>query len=628
MMANYSTNRRRWLHGCRIRHGVVDECLGRDSAPMLGFGFWLRGRINRPAPCYGLAFAALLLIAQATSLAQVPPPPVSLPPPAGSPLPGIEPSPRPRLAPGLPRPPPPGPTQAVTGGQPHQITTLSIDGVTAFPSTTISQLTAGLVGSAVPEDRIEAARQAIIDLYRSQGYVYTTATAIISDTDLRFDVIEGYIAEVKLDGDIGPVGTQVLRFLNHLVGQKPLNTAELERWLLLAQDIPGLTIRSTLNPSTGDPGVLTLIAQVSRRPFSGFISADNRAYNLTGPSEGLIAINIDSFTELGERTQLSFFSSFNATNLFGQISEEFYIGGSGLKMRLYGGTGPAYPSGSLQLIGYQGITRVFGGQLSYPVLRARDQRLNIFGALDALESEINNKLGTGGSLQRASYDSLRVLRFGADYALLDTWLGAERSAITGMSARYSQGLAGLGSSTNGDTTTPPPRIGEKVDFRKLNGEIARTQTLLQPSPDKSIALRTAVGWQYSHDLLPPAEKFYLGGPRFNRGYYFGQVSGDSAVTISTELQFNVPTPWQSLIPVDVRSQLYAFYDWGKAYQNTALEANVTLQSWGGGVRLFVSDAAEIDLEGVYRVNRYPNGQSADISPLKSGAIYWQVLLRF
>jgi hemolysin activation/secretion protein len=178
--------------------------------------------------------------------------------------------------------------------------------------------------------------------------------------------------------------------------------------------------------------------------------------------------------------------------------------------------------------------------------------------------------------------------------------------------------------------TPPPRLGEKIDFTKVAGELSRTQTLFHPYTDASVALRGALGWQYTGDLLPPAEKYYLGGPRFNRGYYYGQVSGDNAVTMSVELQLNtpIPLPMAAKLPFEVRSQFYTFYDWGKVWQNTRQEADVALQSVGGGVRLFVAEATEIDLEGVYRMNRYPNGQSVGVSALKSAAFYWQVLFRF
>src|SRR5262249_40149406 len=150
------------------------------------------------------------------------------------------------LAPALPRPGRPAAPGPVTGGETHAISHVAVTGATAFPPSQIEALTAGLIGPAVPEAQVEASRAAIVDLYRSRGYAFTTVQATIQGTDIRFQVIEGYVADVKLDGDIGPAGTQVLRFLRHLIGKTPLSTSELERWLLLAQDIPGLSVRSVL----------------------------------------------------------------------------------------------------------------------------------------------------------------------------------------------------------------------------------------------------------------------------------------------------------------------------------------------------------------------------------------------
>ena len=71
-----------------------------------------------------------------------------------------------------------------------------------------------------------------------------------------------------------------------------------------------------------------------------------------------------------------------------------------------------------------------------------------------------------------------------------------------------------------------------------------------------------------------------------------------------------------------------FYDWGAVSQNTALESDVVLRSAGTGVRLFIASATELDLEGIYRLSRYPNGQSAGVSALNSAALYWQIMQRF
>ena len=185
-------------------------------------------------------------------LAQPAPNPRAMP--QGSPIPRALPPAPPSTAPGtaLPALPPPG------GEVPNRtvhVTDVSVDGVTAFPAADIARYTEGLTGPAVPLPKIDAARQAILQHYRSAGYVLSTVSANLDTVGhLRFVVTEGRIASVKLDGDIGPAGVQVLRFLNQLTKVQPINSATLERYLLLAQDVPGVTLRAVLQPSADDPG--------------------------------------------------------------------------------------------------------------------------------------------------------------------------------------------------------------------------------------------------------------------------------------------------------------------------------------------------------------------------------------
>ena len=93
---------------------------------------------------------------------------------------------------------------------------------------------------------------------------------------------------------------------------------------------------------------------------------------------------------------------------------------------------------------------MFGTQLTYPVIRARQQTLNVYTAFDGIESNISTT--ANGPRLQASYDSLRVLRFGEDYALSDIWLGANHSAVNAVSARVSQGLPILGGDHEPDGT--------------------------------------------------------------------------------------------------------------------------------------------------------------------------------
>jgi len=546
--------------------------------------------------------------------------------PQGSPIPRILPAAPPAVLPGtgLTRPAVPAPSPAAD----VPVRSVTVVGATAFPPAQIRALTAGLVGPAVPVARIEEARAALVSLYRGAGYVLSTVSANVGAAgELRFNVIEGRITAVKLDGDIGPAGVQVLRFLNHLTEVQPLDNATLERWLLLAQDVPGVTLNAVLQPSLADPGALTLVAQVTRQKLNGLLTVDNRAFRQTGPVEGLLILDANSFTQLGERTEVSLYHTDGGTQNFGQASTEFYIGGSGLKLRLYGGHGEAQPSDFLRVIGYRGLTTVFGAAVTYPVIRARDQTLNVVGSLDAIETETRTDSGPSGRSARASQDRLRVGRLGLEYAMQDTLAGDSRPAVNFIGLRGSQGLPFLGGTDNGNPL--PGRLHEQVDFTKATAELSRTQTLFSPWRDASVALRARVLGQAATSVLPPSEKFFLGGSEINRGFYSGQVTGDNALAFLLELQLNTTTDLTAFgFPVPVTAQFYAFYDRGKTWENQRSDPDARLSSTGIGARVNITRYTEFDVEGVIRNTRLPVGTPGVVRPLKADAAYWRLLTRF
>ena len=135
--------------------------------------------------------------------------------------------------------------------------------------------------------------------------------------------------------------------------------------------------------------------------------------------------------------------------------------------------------------------------------------------------------------------------------------------------------------------------------------------------------------QYSGDVLPAAEKFYLGGQRFNRGYYSGQITGDTALVGSVELQYNTGFTTELFgAALEIGSQFYGFYDYGETWESQRRDANHRLNSAGGGVRLSITRFTEFDVEGVARMNRRPLGAAASATKLRSQALFWRVVTRF
>jgi hemolysin activation/secretion protein len=542
--------------------------------------------------------------------------------PGGSPIPRIAPAPPPSVR----GPVVTVPAPAIARGNPgdvFQILGATVEGATVYATDSWAALTDRLRGR-VTRAEVEAVRQEILTRYRADGYLLTGVTlADGGGGRVRFVVTEGHIADVKLDGDIGPAGTQVLRFLNRLTEVRPIDSATLERALLLAQDVPGVTLRAVLRPSAEAPGALTLIAQVQRVAWNAMVVADNRGTTFTGPEGALLAIDANSFTEFGERTTVSLYRSFNNTQIFGQVATEVFVGASGLKVRLFGGSGTADPSGALRASRYHGVTTNAGLTASYPVIRTRQQSLGVFGTFELLDSEIF----TGSPARQASRDNLRILRGGTEYARQDTWLGAERGAVSQASLRVSRGLSALGASP-----TNPLNVGRQnqvVEFTKVNFELSRNQTLFQPWEGASVALQATVAGQFSQDILPSAEKFYLGGARLNRGYYAGEVTGDKAWATALELQLNTGYAFDILgYPFDIASTFYGFYDWGETVENQKTDPNRRLQSFGAGSRLRFSPNLSVDLEWAHRVVRRPLGAQSNTPALRGDAFYWRLVTRF
>ncbi len=580
-------------------------------------------RFHRTVVVHAVALTVGLL-ASVTAQAQRLPTTGPDAPPPGSPIPRILQPSAPTVSPGLPTLPQAGPSGEVPNVN-VAVSSVVVEGATAYPGSELGSLTAGLTGPAVPLSRIEEARTALLNRYRGDGFVLTSVTASLgANHNLRFIVSEGRIAEVKLEGDIGPAATQVLRFLNHLTEASPINTATLERWLLLAQDVPGVSVRAVLRPSD-EPGALTLIAQVSRQAVSGLLTVDNRGYRYTGPVESLAVLDLNSFTSLGEKSEFSIYHTDGNTQNFGQASTEAFVGGSGLRVRVYGGYGQSNPSDFFRTVNYEGFTTVFGTSAVYPLIRERTETLNLSSAFDIVETESRTNAGPIGR------DSLRIGRVGADYAREDLLLGPERSAVNTAVVRLSQGLPFLGGTTS--RTPNPGRAGESTDFTKITLDIARTQTLFSPWQDATVALKGRVAGQAGFGLLPPAEQYYLGGTELDRGFYSGEVTGDNALAWSVELQLNTPLNFTAFgRQIDVGAQFYAFYDRGETWQNRKAgipaDPNFRLSSEGIGTRVTVTRYTEFDVEGVVRNTRLPAGTPGVVKPLKADALYWRVLTRF
>jgi hemolysin activation/secretion protein len=542
------------------------------------------------------------------------------PPPQPGLIERVAPAPAPALGPAL-LPPEPEPATGPGAQRRVRLGAVRLAGNTALATAALRPRFAELEDRIATLAEIEAARLAVLSAYRAAGFAYVAVAAGLTahepgGADLVLTVTEGFVADLVLEGDIGAADRQVRRFLEPLVGQRPLPHAALERALLLAGDIPGVEASGLLRPVAGDPGALQLVVRLARRAVSGFATLDNRGQAVTGAWQGLLAAQLNALGPRGQSGQVALFQTDGNGQGFGQAGVEMFLGGSGLRLRGFAGAGRAAPGGALSALGYAGETRVAGVALAHPLLRSRPRNLTLTAQLDAFESLVRLRPGPDAPRERTSRDAVRALRLGLEGEARDALLAwAPAAAVSTATLRLSRGLEAFGASDGRHGTSA--RLGSDFGFTRVVAEASRTQPLLLPLPGWMLSAHVAGAAQWSDDVLPPAEKFYLGGNRLGRGFHAGQVAGDRALAGTLELQLAGTLG-------GLGTQFYLFRDEGRA-RDAGGEAR-RLASVGGGLRLQLTEAAQLELEALHRITRTPEG--ADVRRLAEEAVFTRLLLRF
>jgi hemolysin activation/secretion protein len=528
-------------------------------------------------------------------------------PPLSSPIERNRPAPEPTVVPPIQ---PPQEQIMPEGGTVVTVQSVELDGNTRYSNEELAEDYRSVLGRPVTVGEVAEAVNRIQLRYRNDGYFLSAARGRLERIDggvkLRIRVTEGYISDVKIDGESDGGAVKVYEFLRNLLGIKPINIADMERYLLLAQDVPGISVRAVLRPTNGESGAIELIAQVARKPYDALASLDNRGPETAGPLQALFSGGLNSNTSLGERVQLDVFNTpFNTEQLFGQLSLQGLVGSEGLLLRGYVAAGLTVPGGDLAATGYTGWLNMAGLSAQYPVIRTRLLSLTASTAFDAFHSTIDLRT-SGGPLTRQSESNLKIVRAGLGIATQDTLWGLVPSAANTVTIKFHQGVDG------NQAEKFPARPNVNNNFEKYTAEVVRVQDLFAIG-DYRIALKLAAIGQWTKDILPPSEKMFLGGAAYGRGFFSGEISGDRAAAGTIELQANTTVPsfvgWMGLSGAEMPLRYYTFYDTGKIWDRDPGALHGKVQSAGLGVEMAITPEVSMLVEGVNRFTRRPTGSA-------------------
>lgn len=401
----------------------------------------------------------------------------------------------------------------------------------------------------------------------------------IEDGQLRLEVIEAKIVNVRVRGDAGPAQALVERYMTRLRGLAPFDLNVAQRYLLLASDIPGLRLRAAIRPSpTGERGAVDLEVSVTRDGADALVNVQNTGSRAVGRWGGLARLDFNSFTPLGEQTSLVGYHTFDGDEQWVvQLLEELRIGGDGLLARgalVYGET---RPGDTLAPLGIEG-TSLFGNlELAYPVIRSRRRNLNVAVGLDYIDQETALEgLGT------LTEDRLRVIYARADGDLTRYFNQRALTAFGSLMVR--KGLSGLGASDESDLDLS--RFGGKPDAWVLRATGGAETALTDWA-----SVRVRFEGQYADDPLLAFEEQSIGNLTIGRGYDPSSLTGDSALAGAVDLRFG-PFAFAG-----GRSLLtpYVFYDHAWIDNNDLGLGDVDVASVGAGVQARIANRVVLDV---------------------------------
>jgi hemolysin activation/secretion protein len=458
-----------------------------------------------------------------------------------------------------------------------------IDGATVYSIDELKPAWQDLIGKKISPLDSEAIAQRITAIYHRDDYFLSQAVVPqqeIKNGVLTVRVVEGFISNVIFVGDVqhSILRDSLAPFADRIKRLHPVQTADVERTLLLINDLPGVTAQGTLRPSPNEFGGAELVVAMTNKSVDGVYSLDNRGTKFVGPWEHTALFAANSAFGMYERTQLRINTTSPTTAMrYWDLQHDEPLDGNGTRLLLDVSQSQTAPGNTLRPLGIIGDSDYFQAKITNPLIRSRRQTLIARAMFDMRN--------TGTDIFHAtpySEDRLRVARAGGSYNIFDGWYGNNL-----VDAQVSHGFNVLGATSSGSERSNP--IG-RSNFTKLNFDLSRTQSL-----PKNFSVFAAFSGQASSDPLLAAEQFTLGGAGFGGAYDPGELSGDEGMAGKLELRYDRTLNQ----PLFNGYELFGYYDIGRVWlENAAIHANdkKSLASTGFGVRSFFTDNLSTTLE--------------------------------
>lgn len=402
--------------------------------------------------------------------------------------------------------------------------------------------------------------------------------------ELRINVVSAHIVETRVRGNAGPYEALLRRRVAQLEALDPLNRRDAERLLLLAGDAPGLDVQLALRPAQTRQGDVIGELTINYRRFAVLGNFQNYNSRLLGRETGYLRAELYGLTGAADITYLGASSTvdFQEQKVV-QAGHILTLDDSGTT---FGGRLTyAWSRPDLDALDFRTDTLIAGFDLVRPLIRQVNQ--NLVGGLGFDYIDQKTDIFSGSALLPLTRDKIRTV-----YAELAADMrhmrpdGIVAWSLEG-SVELRKGLDILGASEAG---TGNGTFQSRIDGNS-RAFVVRATGEANLGIGRFVNLNAQMLAQWTDDPLLNYDEFSLGNLTIGQGYDPGANSGDRAIALRGEVQVNLP------ITDKANTQVFGFYDYVNLtnLDPGTLEVDRHFHSYGGGFRLALPGSLLLEL---------------------------------
>ena len=394
-------------------------------------------------------------------------------------------------------------------------------GNTLVPQELLVQAVAPFVDRTLDFSELQRATDAVAAVYTQAGRIARVyiPEQDVSDGFVTLQIIEARFGGVRFEGERPKrvLSSEIEAYFSdqQAVGEL-LNTSQMDRALLLVDDLPGVSIAGTLAPGSEDGSTDLVLQAIDEPAYYGDLSTDNTGSRSTGNERLSLNMNVNS---PGDRGEL-----FSANVLHTRGSDYVRLGltvpvnHDGLRLGF-----------SLSDMNYRVLTGSnargqsdsIGMDLSYPLVRSRLRNIYLLAGIE--DKNFYNAL-----TEVQSQYSSSALRAGLSGNWFDDWFGG------GANSASLQGL--FGELNNIQAHSAKDTIGHH--FRKITYSLSRQQSL-----SSAHSLYVNLAGQHAWENLDSSERFFIGGISNVRAYPASEQGGDKGYSATAEWRWLLDATW-------------------------------------------------------------------------------------